>query len=1097
MHSRPGRPRLTGRPGFMFCALRGCLKPAWIQRAWLALTIWACLTVAGSLCAAQSPWMDPTLSPALRANLLINAMSLDDKITMVHGVSGPYVGNQAGLDKLSVPALHLSDGPAGVADGIQGVTALPAPIALAASWDPALARQYGKLIGEEARGKGVHVSLGPMINLVRVPQGGRDFETFGEDPYLTSIMGAQHILGIQSQGVVANAKHFICNDQEYTRGNENTHVDDRTLNEIYFPPFLAAVHAGVGSICAAYNAVNGPWSAESPMLRDILKNGWGFDGFIECDWGGNFHVEIAATNGLDMEMPLDQRFGSPLKSLVQSGVVPMAQLDSMVRHILVPLFRFGIFDNPPTGSINSVVTGPEHAQFARDAAVQGMVLLKNSNSMLPLNTNAIRTIAVSGSVASSNPIWVGGGSALVYLPYYNDPLAGITNRAGSSIAVTYDQGDAGASLQAAVQAARQADIAIVCVGQQTGEGIDRTGFGLPADQDALVNAVANANPHTIVVMFEGAGTLMPWLGQVQAVLLAWYPGQENGNAIASILFGDANPSGKLPVTFPADSNQVPASLDWQYPGTNLEVFYAEKLLMGYRWYDASNATPLFPFGFGLSYTTFEYSNLSISPVNAAGQVTIQCDVKNTGARSGAEIAQLYLGFPGTAGEPPKQLKGFQKATLSPGTTSHMLFQLGWEDLAYWDTNTRSWIVPSGLFQVMVGASSRDIRLNGNFTVSSAIPTSGPANRALFKVVTASSFAGTNSPGSMANDGDAETAWSAASTGEQWILINLGTNVDLSRVRLKWGDNYARTYEIQVSADGTSWTSKFWTSNGAGGTEDVILTGNARFVKLLAIESAGAGNFTLREIEVYSTQSVFSSPGVTNGVWIDDALPLGAIVPSDSDPWLWISNNPTAYSGNLDVQSSLAGGYHQQYFTDATSTLSIHANEGLFAYVFLDPANPPSEIMLQWFNGTWEHRAIWGADNIALGTPGTGSHRQMGQLPAAGQWVRLSVPARAVDLEDSVVSGLAFTLYDGRAFWDKAGSSPATTPVQIILSENGASLTWSAQVGATYRVNFKNNLSDPLWNNISGDLTATSSTATWTDIDAPYVNQRFYQLVLVQ
>jgi beta-glucosidase len=1063
----------------------------------LVIVVLVGLLMAGEARAASSPWMDSTLPPEQRANLLLNAMTLDEKITMVHGVSGPYVGDGAGIDRLGVPALHLSDGPAGVADGIQGVTALPAPILLAASWDPALARQYGRLIGQEARGKGVHISLGPMINLVRVPQGGRNFETFGEDPYLTSVLGAQHILGIQSQGVVANAKHFVCNDQESTRGNENTHVDDRTLNEIYFPPFLAAVHAGVGSICAAYNAVNGPWSAESPMLGSIIKGAWGFDGFIECDWGGNFDVYKAATNGLDMEMPADLRFGSPLKSGIQSGIVPLSQLDTMVRRILIPLFRFGIFDNPPTGTIASPVTGAEHAQIARDTAVQGMVLLKNADGLLPLDTNSIRSIAVAGSVASTSPIWVGGGSALVYLPYYNDPLAGITTRAGVGISVSYDQGDGGGSLQQAVQAARQADVAIVCVGQQTGEGIDRNGFGLPPDQDDLVSAVANANRHTIVIMYEGAGTLMPWLGQVEAVLLAWYPGQENGNAVASILFGDANPSGKLPLTFPVFSNQVPASLDWQYPGTNLEVFYAEGIFIGYRWYDASNAVPLFPFGSGMSYTTFEYSNLTVGHINAVGQIAIECDVRNTGARAGAEIAQLYLGFPAVACEPPKQLKGFKKTMIPPGATSHIVFNLNWEDLAYWDVNTRAWTVPLGNFQVMVGASSRDIRLNGTFPVTTAIPTSGAANRALFRQVTASSFSGTSSA-SGAVDGDSESSWSAESTNPQWVMLDLGTNVDLARIRLKWGNNYARSYEIQISNNGANWVSKFTTASGSGGTEDIILSGSARYIKMSVTQSAGAGDYSLAECEVYSPQAITTIPIMPDGVWIEDSLPTGAVTPLGSDPWLWVTNNPVPYSGSQADQSSSGSGFHQQYFSDATSTLTIHTNDALFAYVYLDPANPPSEIMLQWNDGSWEHRAFWGTDNISFGTPGTSSHREMGPLPVTGQWIRLSVPANLVNLEGAIVNGMAFTLYGGRAWWDRAGRTGSNlTAVNISLTQAGATLRWSASVGAVYRVNYKNSLSDPVWNNGSGDITGSNTTWIWVDVTAPGVSQRFYQVLQMQ
>jgi len=798
--------------------------------------------------------MDTSLSADQRARLLVAQMTLEEKIAMVHGSSGPCVGNGTNNSRLGIPALHLQDGPAGVGDGVQGVTALPAPILLAATWDTDLARQYGTIIGAEARGKGIHVSLGPMINLVRVPQGGRDFETFGEDPYLSAIMGAQHIRGIQSQSVIAGAKHFVCNDQETTRGNEMTLVDERTLHEIYYPPFLAAVRAGVGSITSAYNGVNGRWSSESPLVGVILKAMFGFTGFVDCDWGANFGMQLAVNNGLDLEMPYDTRFGTPLQNAVQSNVVSMAQLDNMVRRIFVPMFQFGIFDNPPTGTVATPVTTPAHAQFARETAQQGMVLLKNSG-VLPLNAGVIHSIAVCGSVASVNPIWVGGGSAQVYLPYYDDPLKAISNRAGAGITVTYSQGDDGTGnmINQAVQAAQTADVAIVCVGQQTGEGTDRANLSLPADQDQLVSSVATANPQTIVVLYEGAGTLMPWNAQVAATLVAWYPGQENGTALASILFGDVNPSGKLPVTFPAASNQVPANTPAQFPGTNLQVFYSEGMLMGYRWYDASNIAPLYPFGHGLAYTTFSYNNITVGLVSPSGQVTIGCDVRNTGSRSGAEVAQLYLGFPASVGEPPRQLKGFRKVSLAPGASTHITFRLNWEDIAFWDVITHKWTVAPGIFQVMIGASSRDIRLTGTFTVSSPIPSSGVANRALFSAVTASSVLATNYPASASVDGDPMTQWASQPGDPQWFMADLGVVRTLTRVRLKWDIDFARTYQIQISNDTTNWNPRYSTSNGAGGVEDLLITGSGRYVRFYGTQSATGLGYSMQEFEVYSRE----------------------------------------------------------------------------------------------------------------------------------------------------------------------------------------------------------------------------------------------------
>ncbi len=796
-------------------------------------------------------WMNTSLTPGQRTSLLMAQMTLDEKIAMLHGVSGSYAGNVTNNTRLGIPALNLQDGPAGVGDGVQQVTAPPAPIALAASWDIGLARQYGALIGAEAHGKGVHVILGPVLNMARVPQGGRSFENFGEDPFLSSAMAAADIQGIQSQGVIATAKHFVCNDQETDRGYENSIVDERTLQEIYYAPFRASVRAGVGAIMGSYNRLNGWYACESRQLGAVLQVMDGFGGFIMTDWNADFGTTTAANNGLDLEMPDGTRFGGDLETNVLSGVVAQAQLDDMVRRVLTAMFRFGIFDHP-AGDLSSNVTSAAHTQFARDAAAQSMVLLTNANGLLPLNTATIHSIAVIGSAASTIDIATGSGSGEVYLPYYNLPLDAIASRAGSSITVNYSQGDGGFVTQA-VQLAQSSDIAVVCVGEQTGEGTDRTNLDLSGDKDALVSAVAAANPRTIVVLYVDAGTVMPWLAQVPAVLVAWYPGQENGNALASVLFGDVNPSGKLPVTFPAATNQVPANMPAQYPGTNDQVNYSEGLLMGYRWYDASNAPPLFPFGHGLSYTTFAYGRLTMGQVSSSGQVAVGFGVKNNGSRSGAEVAQLYLGFPAGAGEPPKQLKGFQKFTLAPGEIAHLSFTLNWEDLACWSTNLHQWTVPLGTYQVMVGSSSRDIRQTDFFVISSPVPSSGLANQALYQPVSVSSILNTNSPGTAAVDGDPTTGWSSLTNGAQSITVDLGAVKPLARVRLNWATNFARAYQIMTSTDSNQWAGIYATTNGAGGIEDLVVAGSGRYVQLNATQSATGAGYSLQEFEIYSPE----------------------------------------------------------------------------------------------------------------------------------------------------------------------------------------------------------------------------------------------------
>ncbi len=838
-------------------------------RPWMPLNVIRTVCFIGFSCAlptllpAQS-WTNTTLSASQRASLLLAQMTFSEKAAMVYGVAGPtgsnYVGNIANNTRLGIPWLFLNDGPAGLRLSDSSTTAFPAPITLAATWDTALARQYGSQIGAQCRGKGVAVLLGPMMNMARVYEDGRAFEGYGEDPYLAGAMAAAEIPGIQSQGVIATAKHFVCNDQEINRTTISADVDPRTLQEIYEAPFRASVRAGVGAVMASYNLVNSVHACELPALNATLKKSYGFNGWIMSDWGAAFTTVGGMNNGLDMDMYSGPFAANNITTAIQSGNVPPSELDGMVQRILISMFQFGLFDNPPTGNLGSTVTNSANVLFARNAAAEGMVLLQNNGGVLPLSSS-VHSIAVIGSVASVSPISVGAGSASVNLPYNITPLAGITSRAGGGVSINYAQGD-GASLAAAVQAASNSAVAIVCVGQQTSEGSDRTSLSLPTGQDALVSAVAAVNPHTIVVMYESSATLMPWASQVAGIVMAWYPGQENGNALAQVLFGDVNPSAKLPVTIPVTSNQVPTSTTAQWPGTNLHAAYSEGLEMGYRWYDTNNVTPQFPFGFGLSYTTFGYSNLTVSAVSPSGQVQIGFDLTNTGTLTGAEVPQLYLGFPLAASEPPKQLKGFQKITLSPGQTQHVTFNLDWEDLANWSATARGWIVTPGSFQVMVGASSQDIRLTGAFTVVS-VPSSDLANAALQQPVTVSSALSTNTPGSATVDGDPTTAWTSQASDPQWLAVDLGVIKDLSRVRLIWNTNYATSYEIQSSPDNTNWTDLYATATGGGGVEDILVSGRTRYVRLLGTQRAGAGGYSLSEFDVFSQPQ----------------LPYGGVVPT--------------------------------------------------------------------------------------------------------------------------------------------------------------------------------------------------------------------------
>lgn len=811
--------------------------------------------------AAAQPWMDSSLPPEQRAGLLLGVMTVDEKIAMVHGDSPHgYVGRVPGNARLGIPELILQDGPAGAAGGLTSVTAFPDPITVAASWDVDLMQRYGAAMAEEERDKGVNVQLGPMMNMDRVPLAGRNFEGYGEDPYLAGQLAAAAVRGIQSRGVIATAKHFINNDQEFQRTTISAEIDLRTLHELYLPPFAAAVRAGVGAIMCSYNLIHGVYACENDETQNtLLKGELGFTGWIMSDWGATHSTADAANHGLDMEMPSGVFFTN-LQAALNSGEVTTFRLNDMVLRILTVMFRMGLFDRAPVGSIGADVQSPVHTQLAQDAAAQSMVLLKNSNQVLPLDELKIHSIAVFGGTADTIPVIAGGGSAHVTPDQIVTPLQGIIARAGNSAVVRYFQEtelagnpipaaffktpkggqglqaqyfnnstlsgnpvlsrvdpnidfswDGGApgngvsngdwsarwtgtitaptaglynlalishggsrlyidgqlvidnwgdhaeqtkllkrrlqtgktyaitveyaqagetgdvhftwfkpgddTLAQAAAFASQSDVAIVVTGSGSGEGADQQ--GLDVLNDALVSAVAQGNSRTIVVVYSPAQVLMPWTDQVSAILLGWLPGQEAGGALASVLFGDVNPSGKLPMTFAQNEADYPANTPEQYPGVDGHVYYTEGLRMGYRYFDSAGIKPLFPFGYGLSYTTFDYANLTISPagVSADGAVTISVDVTNSGARPGAEVAQLYLGFPMESSEPPSQLKGFQKVFLQPGETRRVTFQVAPQDFSFWSAGLNQWVAYPGSYQVMVGSSSRDIRESGTFNVS--------------------------------------------------------------------------------------------------------------------------------------------------------------------------------------------------------------------------------------------------------------------------------------------------------------------------------------------------------------------------------------------
>jgi beta-glucosidase len=688
--------------------------------------------------------MDKTKSPDERAHALLQKMSLDDKLQMVsqnapiwahYGAAGYLAGNP----DLCIPDLVLNDAGQGVGDHNFNVTAFPSTIAQASSWDRTLQRKFGNTLGREAFDKGINVQLAPDVNIARFPMNGRNSEAFGEDPYFTGQSATAVIRGIQDNAVIATVKHYALNNHEVNRMTVSADADDRTIHEIYTPAFEAAVKQGkTGSVMSSYNRINGTYASENgQMLNGILKTEFGFDGFSMTDWGGQHSTVESALAGNDMEMGFapKQYYGDPLRQAIQEGKVPQARLDDMVLRITRTMFRVGIFEKPAAAqpaAYTANVETPDDVALARKIAEEGTVLLKNDADTLPIAGQG-RRIAVIGPTAGqagAEESYNTGGSAHIpeaaAHPHVVSPLAGIQQRASAdNDVVAYADGNSQAD---AIAAASAADIAVVFVGDGETEGQDRPDLKLSSskfctlagcaqvstDQDALIKAVAGANPNTVVVLNTGGPMLMPWLADVKSVLQAWYPGQEDGNAIASLLFGDVNPGGKLPQTFPKAMADLPIKNQSQYPGVDdakgvPHAAYSEGLKVGYRWYDSQGIEPLFPFGFGLSYTKFSISGVHVkSIVGGAAGALVGAAVKNTGARAGAEVVQLYVGLPPQTGEPPKQLRSYRKVSLQPGESKTVTMKLGSRAFSYWSSDAGGWVVAKGCYRLMVGSSSRDI-----------------------------------------------------------------------------------------------------------------------------------------------------------------------------------------------------------------------------------------------------------------------------------------------------------------------------------------------------------------------------------------------------
>lgn len=703
-------------------------------------------------------YLDESQPIEKRVEDALSRMTLEEKVAILHAQSK---FSSAGVPRLGIPEVWCTDGPHGIRPEVlwdewdqagwtnDSCTAFPALTCLAATWNPEMSALYGKSIGEEARYREKDILLGPGVNIYRTPLNGRNFEYMGEDPYLSSRMVVPYIEEVQKNGVAACVKHFALNNQEAHRHGIDVEVDDRALNEIYLPAFKAAVQeGGAWAVMGAYNKYKGEHCCHNRyLLNDILKRDWAFDGVVVSDWGGTHDTKQAAENGLDMEFgswtdglswgasnAYDNYYlAAPYLDMLRKGEASTATLDDKARRVLRLIFRTAMNTRKPFGSLNS----PEHLAAARRIAGEGMVLLKNEGGVLPIDLGRAKTIAVVGENAIKM-MTVGGGSSSLKVRHEYTPLEGIRAAAAGKAEVIYERGYVGdvtgdyngvktgqdlsesrseAQLIAdAAAAARKAD-AVIFVGglnksnHQDCEGDDRLQYGLPYAQDKVIGALAEANPNLAVVIVSGNAVAMPWIDRVPAVLEAWFSDSEAGNALADVVFGAVNPSGKLPFTFPVRLEDNGAHTLGEYPGAD-KVKYNESIFVGYRWHDKEQLKPLFAFGHGLSYTAFAVGNVKADRTTLApnGSIRISADVTNTGDRAGAEVVQLYIGDEQSSlPRPVKELKGFQKVSLNPGQTQTVTFEITPGMLQYYDDAKGAWVAEPGAFTAYVGAASDDIR----------------------------------------------------------------------------------------------------------------------------------------------------------------------------------------------------------------------------------------------------------------------------------------------------------------------------------------------------------------------------------------------------
>ncbi|MGF7232672.1 glycoside hydrolase family 3 C-terminal domain-containing protein, partial [Arachidicoccus sp.] len=652
---------------------------------------------------------------------------LAEKVKIIHG---DHIYSVAGVARVGIPPFLPADGPCAVrpelADNCtylyEGKTndiaiALPPLSAVAATWNPEMGLFFGETLGNELRARGKDMSLGPAINIMRTPLDGRTFEFMGEDPFLAGHMAAPVIRGIQSQDVAACVKHFVANNQELDRYDVNVTMDERTLREIYLPGFETAIKEGESwGIMGAYNKLRGQWCCENPyLLKSILRNEWGFKGVVVSDWGAVHDMKRAALAGCDLEMKIgsDYQFAK-LEKAVENGELAKSVVDEKARRMLWLMAKIKKIGPDTASRIKGVLNTPAHRAVALSIAEEAIVLLKNENNILPLNPASLKTVLCIGRNANLK-VCNGGGSGEGKPPYEITALDGLRRRLGDGVKIEYISMEPNASNpsdQIIANLAKTADAVLIFTGDshaEESEGKDRTDIKLPKGQDEMVEKFVSINPCTVIINESGAPVAMPWVNKAKALIQFWFCGQEGGNALAAILFGDINPSGKLPCTFPKKLKDIAAHALGNYSAGQLN--YAEGVLVGYRWFDAKKIVPLFPFGYGLSYTTFDIDKPKLSASVFKNGDTLAVDVKvtNTGKRAGAEVVQLYIAErkPSVI-RPPKELKAFQKVFLQTGESKTIRMKLVARDFSFWDTKTNNWKVNAGAFDLLIGNSSRHI-----------------------------------------------------------------------------------------------------------------------------------------------------------------------------------------------------------------------------------------------------------------------------------------------------------------------------------------------------------------------------------------------------